>query len=219
MIGNLLLKDIRANRVILLILWSFLLPYAGFVFYLTKNEPAVFPYACVQFIAAIIYSVFGFEKRTFNEILICSLPVKRSTVVIARYLSSYAHIAVCIVIFLLLYFLLNSLLPSPYENINLMIIIKIVFASFFALSLLISYSFPIIFKFGFLLGGIISLTIAVFFFFIVPLNSGFNGMRTILNIIRNPEIAVLYSLLSTGIIVITGISIVMSIKLYSKIEL
>jgi len=170
----------------------------------------------------MIYIVFGFEKRIACEVLARSLPVKPSTIVIARYLSSCLIMITGIILFSLLAVTLDALISDAATDFEKLKNFGDIFIYIFVCALLNSFAFPIIFRYGMAMGGLISLAIGAFFFLAVPIvfpDSVFNGIETMIKISHYAASPGFYLLLSSIIIVLMGISALLSIKLYMKKDL
>lgn len=142
---RLCLKDFRLNKSIIILLTAviffFLFPIA-FVIEMQVPEPTLF-------VVLILFVLIYTDEKHDTETLICSLPVKRSTIVYSRYVSALVTVLTGLVLTLLLTLVVKGLwprgLPLPetawnYKN-------WVFFLS--PVVLFISCCFPCYFKFGY----------------------------------------------------------------------
>jgi hypothetical protein len=98
----------------------------------------------------LIEGLLRFEDKSNAKTLICSLPVRRSAVVLGRYLSSLFFILLIFIIFGLTVFLLNAVLPEYISNSKEIVIIPSLLAAFWGYYLFVSVNLFIYFRFGYL---------------------------------------------------------------------
>jgi len=221
MIHKLIVKDFKVSAKKHISNFILYIIIAGFIFqYL--SEQAMYPYFCVLAIIVIIFHSIGFEMYKNGDVLSCSLPVKRTTVVISKYAYAFVIAAGGSVFFSLYAVTLNSVLPHPAFNLVQANKTAVIFVSVFVILFLISITLPLLFKFGVSLGYSLSFFIILLFLVVIPLinrNSALNGIQVIKKIARNSIASGLYPLLSFGLILLLVVSFFLSSKFYSKKEI
>lgn len=147
MIFNLMVKDIRGyGRYILL---GIFLPSIFYISFFSiqhfKWESSVAICSFTIF-AAISYFSFSENKQKLN-VFICSLPVTRKSIVVARYLLSLCIVIFGIALYLFLFYILDPLYTEPktkfYEIINL----KALITGLMMISVSTSLFLPAIYRF------------------------------------------------------------------------
>lgn len=142
---RLCLKDFRLNKSIIIlmtvVIFCFLFPIA-FVIEKQAPEPTLF-------VVIILFVLMNTDEKHDTETLICSLPVKRSTIVYSRYLSALVTVLTGIGLTLLLTLLVKGLwprgLPLPETAWNY----KNWVFFLFPVVLFVATCFPCYFKFGY----------------------------------------------------------------------
>lgn len=109
----------------------------------------------------LVLGASAIEDQKNSEMMLVSLPIKRSTIVISKYFSVYVFTMFAMIGFYLIYLAVN-LLPVPME-INFSI--DALIGAVIAVTLWCSISFPLIFKFGYLKSKIANLIIFFIFVF------------------------------------------------------
>ena len=159
MLFNLILKDLKAYKKYLSlaiflpgILWTSIVFYK----YFPWNNYMMF---CNLIIfAAGAYYTFS-EKRQNLQTLICSLPVSRNQIVIAKYLTTIVIVVIGIIIFILTTYFNNQIHGYSAIDFQKVFHLKILFMSFFMFSIFFSIFLPATFYFS-LIGMAFTLAIA-----------------------------------------------------------
>jgi len=218
---NLIKKNFRASLNIHMKNLVLYIIIAGFIFQFSE-EQVMYPYICTLYIITVIFHSIGFIELKKGDILFCSLPVRRSTIVIGKYIYSYIIIVAGMVTFSFYALVLNSLLPDPAFVIENVDKTGILFTSAFVILLLISIAFPLIFRFGIIMGGLISFVFVILFIVVIPLrnhNSAFSGIEAIKKIARSSATPDTYLLLSLGMAGLIVVSVLFSLVFFSKKDL
>jgi hypothetical protein len=200
---RLVLKDILVGIIgnwWLIFLW---LMFA----YMEKSLPYATGIIAMLFISTSIM----YDENARIENLYCSLPIKRSTYVLAKYLSTYS-ILVGVLLLSTLFQLILTIFSSPGSL--RVITIEGIFYLFFPLTLLISLYFPVHFKIG-------SMVEKKVIFIVIVVLSAICFAAIGLLVIYSLEIDVfkirhIYLYLTMIMIFFLVTSIGLSIKLYSK---
>ena len=233
---RLCLKDFYVNRAVpLVIVILFLFSFT--IFFLLEQQ-VIHPTVLIFIITLILmYTDEKYKTTSFY----CSLPVKRSTIVISRYFSLFLIISIGIFLALFCTFLLKKIWPIGFPPPPVWTHMDW-FTILFPLMLIFSIIFPFYFRFGYSKGVILGLISSVvvgclfiaLFFLIVSIKSGSWGLaqyatgkeKSILAFIGSILMRVtsifgkhnLVVFLSVFIIPIVIISIFLSIKLFKKRE-
>jgi ABC-2 type transport system permease protein len=99
------------------------------------------------------FTILAREDKFKTAVLVCSLPVRRSTVVLGKYVSTWAAIAVGLGYALLL----TSVLPFSKVRVAEILTVKTILISIFLMSLIFAVILPFTIRFG--LVGIIILLV------------------------------------------------------------
>jgi hypothetical protein len=134
---KLILKDFKATKHLILYQLAF------WVFILSNSRQRGFPFIIVSLI--IVFQVLLVDDRYRTEALYVSLPVKRSTIVYARYFSAFLVIAVMTVLTFIAGVLVHTYFPQEFKGI---IPIKSLVAPHLAVLILIALIYPVFFRFG-----------------------------------------------------------------------
>ena len=203
---KLVLKDILVGIIgnwWLIFLW---LMFA----YMEKSLPIATGIIAMLFISTSIM----YDESAKIDNLYCSLPIKRSTYVLAKYLSTYS-ILVGVLLLSTLFQLILTIFSLPGSR--RVITIEGIFYLFFPLTLLISLYFPVHFKIG-------SMVEKKVIFIVIVVLSAICLAAIGLLVIYSLEIDVfkirhIYLYLTMIMIFFLVTSIGLSIKLYSKRDL
>ncbi len=152
-------KDFIAGRWFWLLILIICVLYGAFPIF---QISAVIAVGLGLVVGMLLVTLF-IEDRYRTETLYCSLPLKRSTIVRARYLLS-GFMVVASAIFLLSYgFLVNSVLKMKLRQINLdaLLTLEGILGFVFMAGLLISVFFPLFFRFGLAKGTVIFMIILI----------------------------------------------------------
>jgi len=213
MVGKLIVKDLRAYKTMCVsILIAYMVVGSVFIFkYYSWHVYMMYGYMLVSFVYS--YIVFS-EKNLSTELLIVSLPVTRSCIVTARYITVFL-----ISFFGMLMWFLNAIVADMiYEthrtDIVLILSFKTVFIAVFFITVHQSLFLPSSFisnKMGSVLSFIASLTIAIMTvpFIFHPYKHSY------IYYFQEADIP-LITILSLIIIFLFITSVILSLKFYSK---
>jgi len=112
---NLILKDLKIAKKPLLGIfcwWVFFIYFANLLFSKGKNA---FPFMIISLM--LVFQSLLIDDKNKTENLYVSLPVKRSSIVSARYLSAYGMIAVVLFFSYFTILILNRLMPDVFTRI------------------------------------------------------------------------------------------------------
>ncbi len=234
---RLCLKDFYVNRSLPPVIAGLFLFYFVIFFLLEQQilEPTLF-----IFLATLVL-MYTDEKYKTGP-LYCSLPVKRSTVVFARYVTLLFTILVGIGLVVLFTFLMKKSWPIGFPPPPGGWTLTNWFNVLFSLALIFSIFFPLYFRFGYSKGviwGFISTAVVGFFFLglfyvMVSIKSGSWGLAQYTEGKENPIVAFITGVIGQAVgifgkqnlliflsllmISLVFVSIMLSIKFYSKRE-
>jgi ABC-2 type transport system permease protein len=178
---NLILKDILIQKrnflfgvvYILLMILSF-----------QQVGNPMFAMSVIAFSYIMIQSACAYDDKNKSDVLLNSLPLKRDTIVIARYISTFVFAAISIVYYILLSGIIRVLeLPFKVYAVSLEGITGVLFA----LVLINGIYFPIFFKVGYIKTKIVNF--ALFF------GVFFGGNIIVQELIKNKDKAFIQAIL------------------------
>ena len=217
MILNLMIKDMRAfGKSILIIVVLSLIVNTLFSFF---NERSWFIYIVMsagQISFIIGYYLMG-EKMRRGEILLCSLPITRRTIIRGKYLAASLIAIVGMILWFLYACLLNSIFTDTPADFHLFTNPIVIFFVIFYFSFFISLFFPIVTIFD-KIWALTNLSIVFAALFIVPFSLYFETRGSLISEFKAGNI-VFISLLIAIMIILPWLSITLSIKLFKRREL
>ena len=169
---NLIIKDILVQKKSIL----FALGYCFFlVFAFQSLEQAAPIVANIAVVYILLLNSFAYEDKNKSEIMLNSLPISRSDIVLAKYLSIFIYMGLAILSYMSSCLFVKALgIPIKVVLLNL----EGITAAFLFVSLMSSIYLPIIFKFGYIKAKLFNLAMFLLFFF-VP--------TVLVNIYSNPK--------------------------------
>jgi ABC-type transport system involved in multi-copper enzyme maturation permease subunit len=166
------------------------------------------------------FAILAREDKFKTAAFVCSLPVRRSTVVLGKYVSAWAAIAVGFGYALLL----TSVLPFSKVRVAEILTVKTILISIFLMSLIFAVILPFTIRFG--LVGIIVLLVGSQFVLILALIltrmlGARNPMRAFFRAVEGGLRALLShgATLVAAIIALNVLSLVVSLVLYARRDL
>ena len=145
--GNLILSDFRLNKLHLGLNYVFPSFYMPFLYlYFAKGHGYAGMSALFGFIILLV--PFLRENRFNGTVLTCSLPFNRRTIVLARYVSSWLLLLGSLLYFFLLACVMRLFFPATTLHFERVLSLKSYAVSILVVAILISFLFPIIFRFG-----------------------------------------------------------------------
>ncbi|MBS4537479.1 ABC-2 transporter permease [Clostridium sp. D2Q-11] len=217
---NLILKDIFLikKRFILALLY---IPAMALAFQGSGLNMAVVGIVGGTYI--LITTACAYDDKNNSDIMLNSLPIKRSKIVLSKYITIYFYTSIGIISYLLISNLINIMnINIEFYTINLEGVIGVLFS----ITLINSIYFPIYFKLGYLKTRVVSMLLFIGMFV------GFGSFSSLLvnNKISNEFLLHVFSVINTqsdivislvmiGImILIQSISIMISLKFYRNRE-
>ena len=217
MIVQLILKDISAFKITIfiktLLLWFV---FSTLTFFRMSPPDGYIFHACMTIIFAS--SFFSFLEKYHNtEVLSCSLPSTKFTVIAARYLTTGVIAAAGIIIWLLMAYIGGLLYPDNGTGFNDIANPKILFIVLFTVAVHAAIFLPAVFRFN-LIGTITAFVAA----FIISLSAGVNILQSFKNIfvpIMETENLIRSAFLIIFIIILLILSISLSVRFYRNRDL
>ena len=163
MITQLILKDLRAYGFRMLLLFLGYLAIGGLFIFRFYQWHVFMMYGYLLISSLIAYFVLP-EKFKNSEIMICSLPVTREMIVIAKFILTYIIIIAGLIIWFLNAYIFEFVFPNARTDFNQIFFPKVVFMALFFLILQSSLFLPSYFsmkKFGTIFMFIVSMVIAI----------------------------------------------------------
>ncbi|NLP13701.1 MAG: ABC-2 transporter permease [Clostridium sp.] len=188
-----------------------------FVFVFQSLEGNMYTAAIVAFAYLLVMGGFAYDDKSKSDIMLNSLPIKRENVVMAKYISIFAYIAIGTIAYIVITFGISTL--NMYVK-TYPVTLELIVGAVFAVSLLNSISFPLIFKLGYTKARVLNMILFISIFFGAPLlvnffskpNSEF--ITAVVNFLKNQsDVAIASGLLALSFLFLL-ISYMISVKLY-----
>ncbi|MFJ7731722.1 ABC-2 transporter permease [Lysinibacillus sp. NPDC097231] len=197
-----------------------------FIFIFTFTLSEIGPSGLVVNILAVTYMLVlgasAVEDKNNSDIMLISLPIKKSTIVFSKYISVYIFAAYAALINFLIYYIITQLNLSieviPFTSTGL-------YLSLVAATLFCAITLPLIFKYGFLKSRVIS--IILFFVFIsgglslvdnLSKNENSIFIKKIANLLNSSSDIQIALLSLIPVVIILFISYTLSLKFYKNRE-
>ncbi len=197
-----------------------------FIFIFTFTLSEIGPSGLVVNILAVTYMLVlgasAVEDKNNSDIMLISLPIKKSTIVFSKYISVYIFAAYAALINFLIYYIITQLNLSieviPFTSNGL-------YLSLVAATLFCAITLPLIFKYGFLKSRVIS--IILFFVFIsgglslvdnLSKNENSIFIKKIANLLNSSSDIQIALLSLIPVVIILFISYTLSLKFYKNRE-
>lgn len=218
MIFKLVYKDLLAyKKLIAGIFLAHMLLAGVFTFrYYPWNIYVMYGYLIISFAGSFIY--FSEKKsRVLGETLTCSLPVTRSSIVAAKYLTSAIITVIGIILWFLNAYIFDLIYTNAVTNFYQIAYPKVLFMALFFISIHMSIFLPAVFSFrifGMVLTYVIALLAAV-----IPIPLLFYPYKNSYIPYFVAEDFLLITVLIILMVLVLFISVILSVKLYNKREL
>lgn len=215
---SLIIKDILVQKKTFV---GALLYLVFFVFVFQSLKGNMYTAAIVAFAYLMVMGGFAYDDKTKSDIMLNSLPIKRENVVMAKYISLFAYIAIGTIAFIAITSVI-SLLNMPIKTYP--VTIELIVSAIFAVSLLSSICFPLMFKLGYIKAKTFNMILFVSIFCGIPFlvnfapkpNSEFTKAFT--TFLKNQsDVAIASGLLALSFVILL-ISYMISVKLYKRRE-
>jgi hypothetical protein len=224
---KLLRMEYLLNRRQILIMLAIFSGYFLFMAYRIDSPRVFLVTLCLMMGLAVPFGFVGREDKFKTAALVCSLPVRRTTIVLAKYAVSGIAMGLGLAYGLLL----ATALPFTKISVAEILTVKSVLISLFLVSLLSSFIIPFTIRFG--LAGIIIFLVSGQLLGVVALilaqllGRGPNPLRSAITAIEKGLRTLLYhgatpgflALLAAAIIAVNGLSFLVSRALYARRDL
>ncbi|MDA1475163.1 ABC-2 transporter permease [Bacillus changyiensis] len=117
-----------------------------FTFFLFKIGSAGLSIGVLAISYQLALGASSLEEKNHSDKILISLPIKKSTIVLAKYLSVYVYALYATIVYSLIYFVVNQLSAQPELSISFQALEGVVII----VTMFASLSFPFIFKYGFI---------------------------------------------------------------------
>ncbi len=218
---NLILKDLLVQKKSFI----FTVFYSTFVFFAFSTpvfEQTIYAMGTIAIAYILILTATALDDKNRSEIILNSLPVKRDSIIMAKYLSIFVYIVVGIATMMVVGLALKLLgMPINYRLVNGAELVAILMS----IGILCSIYFPIYYKFGSANVRIFNIFLFLALFF-GPVNianymkkNGNNEFITsVLETIRNiPEWMIMSGVVAIVLAIIL-VSMLITIRIYRKKE-
>lgn len=193
-----------------------------FMFVLRSLQQAMLPAAITAFTYILVMGAFALDDKNKADVMLNSLPVKRTMVVTSKYLSVYLFSLIGIAAYFIMYlFITLTGISLGIDSPDL----SGIFATLVSVSVMNSIQFPLLFKLGYTKARTINLVMFFAFFVGVPaiLNKitvgKEEGLQTgLMTFLNSASDQVIVLILLTGTLLILLSSWLLSVKLYSDRE-
>lgn len=192
-----------------------------FTFTLSNIGPAGLTIGVLAITYQLALGASALEDKNNSDIILISLPIKRTTIVLSKYVSIYFYAAYAILGFYLAYLIINLLnlrLDIPFNFTGLI-------GAIIAVTLFGSISFPLIFKYGFLKAKMANLIIFFVFVFggtgLVSYLSENNKLmlsQDLITFLKNRSDIEIFIILMVPLVLILICSYFVSLNFYRKRE-
>ncbi|MCP4724498.1 MAG: ABC-2 transporter permease [bacterium] len=174
----LVLKDFYIWNRNYLFITAFYAVLLSALFPMLRDLHFMYPSLCIQGVCYLIMIPLIQNMRKNGEIMFLSLPISRKMIVRARYLNAYLVTAVTVAYFSILLVILMKFFP--YKDYERVMTLGVLVTFIIMISLFISFTMPLVYKFGLILGVVLSAMIPAIFVYITYgflKDTMFNGMR------------------------------------------
>ena len=217
---SLILKDLRATKKIILFMFIYVIVNAIVVY--PVSDARGYMLTCFMIATFLIIYVHGYEEMKRGALLSCSLPVTRTRIIIAKYITSFIMVILVMAVYLISTiifepFLTNTIF-SPLELLKTGNLIALTAGSSFIMAVF----FPLFFRFGAYMGGFISGFVCIGYFFVFSIYYKFSDLSFlhILRKINEPgygsELPGIYIVLIISSIILVSISGQAAVKVFKN---
>lgn len=211
---HLIKKDILMQKK--LFLYSLLLiPF--FVFTLGQTGPLSFVMIIFVLTYYLVMNASALEDKNNNDKLLISLPIKRTTIVLSKYVSVFVYALYATVLYFINYGLVK-LMNLPLEVYPLSK--EGIIGTLAAIILISSISFPFIFKYGYIKSRVVTfiLFFAAFFGGAYILDKNSSAIEKIVLFFQNGSSFQVWMSCILSFLVLLLLSIILSLKYYKDRE-
>ena len=215
---NLLLKDILIQKKVLTLGSIYILVMA---FSFQSTGEGMFISGIVAFVYMLIQTACAYDDKNKSEIMLNSLPLTRRCIVTERYLSIFIFMAIGIIEYGIIRFIVNNLVFLPIEMFP--ITLEGLLGAIFPIALISSIYFPVLFKVGYVKAKMINFLLFFgVFFAIIPIgyrlkNSEYDPMfQNIIDFVNTRSQIELAGGMLLIICIMLGISYMLSVHFYKN---
>ncbi len=222
---NLIFKDLLVQKKTLL----FIFVYALLLIFIMQGSDTYSAFISTFFCYMLIMTSCAYDDKSRADVLFNSLPVKRSTIVWAKYLSVF--------VYMLLITGIYSIIKAAVYLIGQPLLLPALSAEgfvggFLAVSLLSALYFPVYFKFGYMKSRIFNFILFFLLFFGITVfginaagtasalnyyaHSQSGAIQTTINFLQALSGLQLLGLISALILAVLALSLFLSLKVYQR---
>lgn len=216
---NLIVKDILIQKKQLL--FSFIYIFIIIVSFQSVGA-SMFPAGIVAFTYILVLGACAYDDKNKADVMLNSLPIKRSTIVLARYISAFVFLAIGPIAYVILTEIIKvSGIPVKVYPLTL----EGLAGAFFAVSLINGLYFPIFFKIGYMKARLINFIFFFGFFFGFPFlanmfysNKDSTWMQKLVKFLEIQGDVPFAILVIFAMFILMSLSYVLSVKFYKNRE-
>ena len=217
MILNLMIKDVRAFGKTTLKLTVLSLTVISLFSFISEHSWFIYKIMAAGQISFLIGFYLMSEKMHRGELLICSLPVTRKTIIRGKYLAAALMALGGMVLWFLFAYLFNSIFTNTPGDFHLFTNLIIIFFILFYFSFFISVFVPLVTIFD-KIWALTNLSIFFAAVFIVPFSLYIENRELLLAEFKSGNILII-SLLTVIMIILPWLSITLSNRLFYRREI
>lgn len=173
---NLVVKDILVQKKSIILSFIYIL---FIIFTFQKVGPLMFPAGIVAFVYMLVLTSCAYEDKNNADIMVNSLPIRRSEVVLAKYISVFVFLLLGTVAYVVLTGIVN-IVQLPFKTYP--ITLEGFLGAALSVSVIAGIYFPLFFKNGYIRSKVANFIIFFGFFF---------GITSLINVFKNNENSVL----------------------------
>lgn len=216
---KLILKDIIVQKKVYITAMLYLV-FSIFAFQSVKEM--MYSVAIVAFVYLLVSGAFAYDDKSKSDIMLNSLPIKRSQLVMAKYVSILIYTIMGTIAFSIISYSIR-ILDIPLKTYP--ITVEGIIGAFFSISLINSIQFPLMFKLGYTKSRFANIMLFLIFFFgatmlinNISINMNNSFFSKALDIIKNQSDAMIgFSIVGLSIVMLF-VSYMISVKLYKQRE-
>ncbi len=216
---NLIIKDILIQKKQV----AFSIAYMAFILVAFQGMgEAMLPMGLVALTYMLSMTSCGYEEKNKSDIMLNSLPIKRTNIVAAKYLSVFVYFAMGMIAYVL-FTKVIIMIQVPLKTYP--ITLEAFIGGFVAVSLMTGIWLPIYFKFGYMKLRVLNFVLFFLFFFGTSYLTKFfkekqnsQWVQDIINFLNSQGNIRIALIIATMVIIFLIISYGLSVRFYSKRE-
>ncbi|MBS4534109.1 ABC-2 transporter permease [Clostridium sp. D2Q-14] len=156
--SSLIIKDILLIKRTILLGFIYMI-FLVFAFQSLGSDAFISAVVALTYI--LLMTTLAYEEMNHSDIILNSLPIKRSNIVFSKYILTFIYSIISLLIYFIVVFVISTL--NINVNVHYMNIMEIVWTLFY-ISVFSGIYLPIFFKFGYVKSKIFNVIVYVFIF-------------------------------------------------------